>query len=149
MRTMDACAFRRFASLFSWRMILVRKPDTTFRDHARTFVVRFVVIADLGRSRAARAIAVDLILRCSARSAEPRRMQLRRLALILRGSLSLAPQDEAMKSASSAPVCISGRARLPALRCGACPGERTPGLSPGRASREREDAGVTRTIDRA
>jgi hypothetical protein len=41
------------------------------------------------------------------------------------------------------------RARLPALRGGACPGERTPGLSPGRASRETRCEGVTSAVDRA
>jgi hypothetical protein len=35
------------------------------------------------------------------------------------------------------------RARLPALHCSACRSDRTLRLSPGRASREREDAGVT------
>jgi hypothetical protein len=44
---------------------------------------------------------------------------------------------------------LSRPARLSALRHGACSSERTPPLSPGRASREREDAGVIRTIDRA
>jgi hypothetical protein len=41
------------------------------------------------------------------------------------------------------------RARLSALHCGACQNERTFQLSPGRASREREDAGVTRAVIRA
>jgi hypothetical protein len=40
-------------------------------------------------------------------------------------------------------------ARLPALHRGACRSDRTLQLSPGRASREREGAGVTRTVDRA
>jgi hypothetical protein len=40
-------------------------------------------------------------------------------------------------------------ARLPALRGGACRSERTLQLSPGRASRDQEDAGVTGAIDRA
>jgi hypothetical protein len=37
---------------------------------------------------------------------------------------------------------IAEPARLPALRGGACRSERTPQLSPGRASRDQEDAGV-------
>jgi hypothetical protein len=44
---------------------------------------------------------------------------------------------------------IAEPARLAALRGGACRSERTPQLSPGRASRKREDAGVTRAVDRA
>ncbi len=40
---------------------------------------------------------------------------------------------------------MSGAARLPALHSGACQSDRTLQLSPGRASREREDAGVTHT----
>ena len=40
-------------------------------------------------------------------------------------------------------------ARLPALHRGACQSDRTLQLSPGRASRDGEDAGVTRAIDRA
>ena len=34
MRTMDGLRLSALRLLFSWRMILVRKPDTTFRDHA-------------------------------------------------------------------------------------------------------------------
>ena len=40
-------------------------------------------------------------------------------------------------------------ARLSALHCGACRNERTLQLSPGRASREQEDAGVIRAVIRA
>ena len=40
-------------------------------------------------------------------------------------------------------------ARLPALHSGACQSDRTLQLSPGRASREREGAGVTCAVDRA
>jgi len=43
----------------------------------------------------------------------------------------------------------SGAARLPALRGGACQSDRTLRLSPGRASREGEGAGVTRAVVRA
>jgi hypothetical protein len=44
---------------------------------------------------------------------------------------------------------MSGAVRLPALHRGACQSDRTLRLSPGRVSREGEDAGVTRTVDRA
>jgi len=54
---------------------------------------------------------------------------------------------EAVHRRQACAVCatylLAGTARLPALRCGACPGERTPGLSPGRASRETRCEGVT------
>ena len=54
---------------------------------------------------------------------------------------------EAIHRRQACAVCatylLAGTARLPALRCGACPGERTPGLSPGRASRETRCEGVT------
>ena len=47
-------------------------------------------------------------------------------------------------------VCLRfGRARLSALRERYLPRKLMPRLSPGRASREREGAGVTRTIERA
>ena len=42
---------------------------------------------------------------------------------------------------------LAGTARLPALRGGACPGERTPGLSPGRASRETRCEGVSSALE--
>jgi hypothetical protein len=53
---------------------------------------------------------------------------------------------------SSSPACgegREGRARLPALHGGSCRSERTPRLSPGRASRDQEGTGVTRAVDRA
>ncbi len=54
---------------------------------------------------------------------------------------------EAIHRRQACAVCatylLAAFARLPALRCGACPGERTPGLSPGRASRETRCEGVT------
>ena len=54
---------------------------------------------------------------------------------------------EAIHRRQACAVCatypLAGTARLPALRCGTCPGERTPGLSPGRASRETRCEGVT------
>ena len=43
----------------------------------------------------------------------------------------------------------AGCARLPALHRGSCRSDRTLQLSPGRASRDREDAGVTHTVKRA
>ena len=51
------------------------------------------------------------------------------------------PSQTSLRSLRNLSAC--GTARLPALRCGACPGERTPGLSPGRASRETRCEGVT------
>jgi hypothetical protein len=44
-RTLDGMRLSALRLPFLWRMILVRKPDNTFRDHARIFVVRFVVTA--------------------------------------------------------------------------------------------------------
>jgi hypothetical protein len=51
------------------------------------------------------------------------------------------PSQTSLRSLRNLSAC--GTARLPALRCGACPGERTPELSPGRASRETRCEGVT------
>jgi len=51
--------------------------------------------------------------------------------------------------ATGAAAGFAEPARLPALHRGACRSERTPRLSPGRASRKREDAGVTRAVIRA
>ena len=44
---------------------------------------------------------------------------------------------------TAARLALTGRARLSALHCGACRSDRTLRLSPGRASRAREDAGIT------
>jgi len=53
-RTLVGCAFRRSAPLFVAHD-LVRKPDTTFRDHAmRGAKIRFVVQQTSGAHRAAR-----------------------------------------------------------------------------------------------
>jgi hypothetical protein len=51
------------------------------------------------------------------------------------------PSQTSLRGLRNLSAC--GTARLPALRCGACPGERTPELSPGRASRETRCEGVT------
>jgi hypothetical protein len=44
---------------------------------------------------------------------------------------------------------VRQRARLSALHRGSCRGDRTPRLSPGRASRQGEGAGVTRAVNDA
>ena len=51
------------------------------------------------------------------------------------------PSQTSLRGLRNLSAC--GTARLPALRGGACPGERTPGLSPSRASRETRCEGVT------
>jgi len=60
-----------------------------------------------------------------------------------------ARQCGADKCTQSAQLIRIGRARLSALHCGAWRSDRTLRLSPGRASREREDASITRAIIRA
>jgi hypothetical protein len=72
-----------------------------------------------------------------------------RLAFIKRGEWSAdrrihplsAPHRQTLPlaDASGAEAVPARTARLSALHDGACPGERTPGLSPGRASRGRAD----------
>ena len=47
------------------------------------------------------------------------------------------------ESASGAAARSSERARLSALHRGACPGDRTPGLNPGRASHDQRHEGAT------
>ena len=50
---------------------------------------------------------------------------------------------------TAARLALTGRARLSALHRGACRSDRTQRLSPGRASRDRDDAGITCAVDRA
>ena len=63
------------------------------------------------------------------------------------GSGPLQTSLHSQACAVCATYLLAGTARLPALRGGACPGERTPELSPGRASRETRCEGVSSALE--
>ena len=65
------------------------------------------------------------------------------------GRIAADKSAQCAQPSADAAAARAGAARLPALRGSACRSERTLQLSPGRASRDQEDAGVTRAVDRA
>jgi len=77
----------------------------------------------------------------------PRREAERRQAHPFTGRAT--PADVAVRQCPGAAAGSAEPARLSALHRGACLGDRTPRLSPGRASRDREGEGVTFAANRA